>query len=130
MKILMDTHILIWHGLGILPLAAQEYIRDETNVPLFSPASIWEIVIKRGFNRPDFSVDPYALRSGLIDDGFDELPITARHALGICALPDIHKDPFDRILLAQTISEEILFLTFDAMLAKYGVPVILIQSVK
>jgi len=128
MKILIDTQILIWHGFGILPLSAQDYIRDESNILLFSPASIWEVVIKRRLNRPDFIVDPYMLLKGLLDDGFDELPITTRHALGVNTLPIIHKDPFDRILLAQAITEEISFLTFDSMLVKYGAPIILIQK--
>jgi PIN domain nuclease of toxin-antitoxin system len=128
MKILLDTHILLWHGLGILPPSAQTYIRDESNVLLFSPASIWEVVIKLGLNRPDFNVDPYILSNGLLADGFDELPITTRHALSISTLPIIHKDPFDRILLAQAITEGILLLTFDNELAKYGAPVIFVQK--
>jgi len=128
MRILIDTHILIWHGLSMLPSSAQSYIQDEANTLLFSPASIWEVVIKRGLNRPDFDVDPYALANGLLADGFCELPITTNHALGISSLPTIHKDPFDRILLAQAISEGIILLTFDDSLAKYGPPVVFIAK--
>ena len=128
MKILLDTHILLWHGLGILPSSAQSYIRDESNILFFSPASIWEVVIKQRLNRQDFNVDPYMLSNGLLADGFDELPITTRHALIISTLPAIHKDPFDRMLLAQAITEGILLLTCDAELAKYGAPVIFIQK--
>ena len=128
MKILIDTHILIWHGFGILPLSAQEYIQDESNDLFFSPASIWEVAIKRGLNRPDFIIDPYILSNGLFADGFEELPITIHHALSINSLPVIHKDPFDRILLAQAITEKISLLTFDAVLTKYGSPVIYVQK--
>ena len=128
MKILFDTHVLLWHGFGLLPPSAQFYVRDESNILLFSPASIWEVVIKRGLNRPDFNVDPYLLQKGLLEDGFEELPITSSHTLSVGLLPDIHKDPFDRILLAQAITEGISLLTFDDALAKYGAPVIYIQK--
>jgi PIN domain nuclease of toxin-antitoxin system len=128
MKVLLDTQILIWHGLGLLPNSAQLYISDESNILFYSPASIWEVVIKWRLDRPDFNVDPYLLANGLLADGFNELPIITRHTLCISTLPAIHNDPFDRILLAQAITEGIILLTFDATLAKYGAPVMHLQK--
>jgi len=126
MKLLLDTHILLWSAANKLPVNAEKYIFDETNQLYFSPASIWEIVIKKGLNRADFRVDPYALYSGLLNNGYDELAITTRHTLAVSSLPDIHKDPFDRIMLAQAISEGIQLLTSDAILSGYPAPIILV----
>jgi len=126
MKLLIDTHILLWSAANKLPANAAKYIHDETNQLYFSPASIWEIVIKTGLNRADFRVDPYALYNGLLDNGYDELTITSRHTLTVSTLPDIHKDPFDRIMIAQAISEGIPLLTSDAALSNYPAPIILV----
>jgi len=124
MKLLLDTHILLWSAIDKLPVGAAEYILDESNTLYFSLASIWEIVIKRGLNRPDFCVDPYMLYNGLLDNGYEELPITSSHVLAIGTLPDIHKDPFDRLLLAQAISEKIHLLTSDTQMTQYTAPMI------
>jgi len=128
MKLLLDTHILLWIAADTLASAAQEYILDETNELFFSPASIWEIVIKRGLNRADFKVDPHQLHSGLLDNGYEQLSITSRHTLLTGTMPMIHKDPFDRILLAQSISEGITLLTADETIALYPAPVILVKK--
>ena len=127
MRLLLDTHILLWIAADMLPPSAAEYVLDESNMLLFSPASIWEIVIKRGLNRSDFEVDPLALLAGLVENGYNELHITAKHTLLIDTLPKHHKDPFDRILLAQSISEGISILTADSIMAKYSAPVILVE---
>ena len=126
MKLLLDTHILLWLAADMLPPAAAEYVVDESNELYFSPASIWEIVIKRGLGRPDFEVDPHLLYSGLMENGYEQLMINAQHTLLTGTLPMFHKDPFDRILLAQSISEGISLLTADAIMAKYPAPVILV----
>jgi len=126
MKLLLDTHILLWSAANKLPANAAKYILDETNQLYFSPASIWEIVIKVGLNRADFQVDPYVLYSGLLDNGYNEIAITSRHTLAVSTLPDIHKDPFDRIMLAQAISECIPLLTSDITLFDYPTPIILV----
>src|SRR6185437_173434 len=112
MKLLLDTHLLLWAAYAPqrIPKAAQELIEDQTNDLLFSAASIWEIVIKRGLERADFQVDPSLLRRGLLDNGYTELPITSTHALQLEHLPTEDKDPFDRILVAQAISEGITLL--------------------
>jgi PIN domain nuclease of toxin-antitoxin system len=125
MKLLLDTHLLLWAA-GMperLSVAALEFLNDPLNELLFSAASIWEIAIKNGLGRDDFRVEPRLLRRGLLDNGYVELPITSQHAVSIDSLPPVHKDPFDRLLLAQALSEGILLLTSDAQLARYPGPV-------
>ncbi len=125
MKLLLDTHILLWAAQGVehLPLDAQTLMNESENELLFSVASLWEIVIKCGLGREDFKVDSRLLRRGLLDNDYRELPILSEHAVAIDALPPIHKDPFDRMLLAQATVEGITLLTADAQLAKYPGPV-------
>jgi PIN domain nuclease of toxin-antitoxin system len=86
---------------------------------VFSAASIWEIAIKRALGRDDFSVDLHLLRRGLRDNAYEELAITAAHALAVDTLPPLHKDPFDRMLLAQAQVEGIVLVTSDARVAEY-----------
>lgn len=93
---------------------------------VFSVTSLWEIVIKRGLKRPDFRVDARVLRRGLIDNGYHELPILSEHAVAIDVLPPIHKDPFDRLLIAQATVEGITLVTDDTTVAKYPGPVRLV----
>jgi len=88
------------------------------NSLFFSAASIWEIVIKLGLGRADFKVDPYRLRKMLVAHGYNELPVTTEHALKVDSLPPLHKDPFDRLLLAQARTEGMLFLTGDACITR------------
>lgn len=125
MKLLMDTHLLLWAAGAPERLSAEAraLMEDTENVLIFSAASLWEIAIKRGLGRDDFQVDPHLLRRGLLDNSYVELPITGAHALAVDTLPPLHKDPFDRILLAQALSEGILLLTSDALVAKYPAPV-------
>lgn len=82
-------------------------LSDERNHLFFSPASLWEIAIKRGLGRDDFQVDPSALRRNLIDNDYDELAMRGEHAVAVDGLPAIHKDPFDRLLVAQAMVEGI-----------------------
>lgn len=126
MKILLDTHMLIWSAAGELPNKAVKYIEDKSNTLLFSSASIWEVAIKQGLGRADFNVDPTALYNGLLMAGYKELPIIGQHTLLVLTLPPLHKDPFDRILIAQSISEEIPLLTSDKRLLDYHNSVIYI----
>ncbi|WP_095203446.1 type II toxin-antitoxin system VapC family toxin [Mesorhizobium carmichaelinearum] len=125
MKLLLDTHLLLWAAgePDRLPIAALAYIEDPLNELMFSPASLWEIAIKSGLGRDDFKVDPRLLRRGLLDNGYGELPITSEHAIGVDGLPPIHKDPFDRMLIAQSIVEGITLLTVDALVARYPGPI-------
>lgn len=124
MNCLLDTHLLLWAAADQLPERAIPYILDETNTLYFSSASIWEIVIKSRLGRKDFDVNPSLLYQGLLNAGYVELDISAGHALGVEKLPDIHKDPFDRILLAQAIEEHLTLLTADSTFAQYKGPII------
>lgn len=87
-----------------MPAEAVRLLNDPANELFFSPASLWEVVIKNSLGRADFKVDPHLLRRGLMDNGYRELSITSAHAVAIEGLPPIHKDPFDRILVAQAIA--------------------------
>lgn len=98
-------------------------VEDPDNELIFSAASLWEVAIKRGLRRRDFRVDPRQLRRGLLTNGYLELPITSRHAVGVDGLPDLHKDPFDRILLSQAMAESLTLLTADSRLGRYPGPV-------
>lgn len=91
--------------------------------PVFSAASLWEIAIKRGLGRDDFQVDGRLLRRGLLDNGYREIAITSEHAVAVEGLPPIHKDPFDRILVAQAIAEGAILVTVDSVVGRYGAPV-------
>ncbi len=125
MKLLLDTHLLLWAAQGFehLPSAAQRLMSAPDNVLCFSVASLWEIVIKRGLGRADFKVDPRLLRRSLLDNGYCELPILSEHVVALDALPPIHKDPFDRLLIAQAVVEGITLLSADARVAQYLGPV-------
>lgn len=98
-------------------------IEAEENELFFSAANLWEIVFKRGLGREDFKVDARLLRRGLLDNGYSELPIGSEHVVAIEGLPPIHKDPFDRILLAQAHVAGITLVTADPALAQYSGPV-------
>ncbi len=125
MKLLLDTHLLLWAAgsPGQLPATARTLMEDLHNELLFSAASLWEIVIKRSLGRADFQVDARVLRRGLLDNGYQELPITSEHAVFIDSLPLLHKNPFDRILVAQATVEGITLLTADVLVAQYPGPV-------
>ena len=125
MKLLLDTHLLLW-AVGKpdrLPKEARRLTEDRENELLFSVASLWEFVVKHALGRHDFRVDGRLLRRSLVDHGYTELPIVSNHALALEGLPKIHKDPFDRILVAQAIAEGITLLTADALVAQYPGPI-------
>ena len=125
MKYLLDTQLLLWAAgqPRKLSRAARKLINEADNELLFSAASIWEIAIKSGLGRDDFRVEPRLLRRGLLDNGYIELPITSQHAVGIDTLPPLHKDPFDRLLISQALTEGITLLTGDAQVANYPGPI-------
>jgi PIN domain nuclease of toxin-antitoxin system len=127
-KLLLDTHILLWAAgqPERLPALAREMLELPTNELLFSVASLWEIVIKVGLGREDFRVEPRLLRRGLIDNGYAELSITGSHALAMETLPPLHRDPFDRMLVAQATVEGVLLLTTDPLVGAYPGPIRLI----
>jgi len=104
-------------------LQARELIDDLDNEPVFSVASVWEVAIKYGRGRGDFRVEPGVLRRGMLDNGYRELTVTGEHAVMVASLPLLHRDPFDRILVAQSIVEGIMLLTTDPLVAQYPAPV-------
>ena len=125
MKFLLDTHLLLWAA-GLperLPAEARALIEQPDSEPVVSAASLWEIAIKRGLGRKDFVVDPQLLRRGLLENGYAELPITGAHAVAVHLLPPIHKDPFDRILIAQAQLESLALLTTDEVVSRYPGPI-------
>ena len=123
MKLLLDTQLLLWAAgePKRLSAAARRLIDDPRNQPVFSAASLWEVAIKAGLGRGDFHIDARLLRRGLLDNGYDELAITGEHAVAIGNLPPIHKDPFDRMLVAQAAAEGITLLTGDEQIHRYPV---------
>ena len=125
MKVLLDTHILIWAARTPERLSghALTLIEAEDTELVFSVASLWEIVIKAGLGRVDFQFDARVLRRALLDNGYTELPVTAEHALAVSTLPNIHRDPFDRILVAQASVEGTLLLTADSTVSQYPGPI-------
>jgi PIN domain nuclease of toxin-antitoxin system len=125
MKLLLDTHLLLWAASDPERLSAdaQALIAEANNELFFSVASLWEIVIKRGLGRSDFQADARLLRRGLLDNGYSELPIVSEHVVAIDTLPSLHKDPFDRLLVAQATVEGVTLVTVDARVAQYPGPV-------
>ncbi len=128
MNLLLDTHMLLWAAAGTLPQQAEFLLSDDRNLLFFSPVSIWEIVIKSKLGRPDFHVDPVMLYNGLLGAQYQELLIKSSHTLAVLGLPMLHKDPFDRLLLAQAKYEGISLVTSDKILQGYPAPVIFIPA--
>ena len=122
MRLLLDTHILLWAAGQPEKLSHEAHglLNDPQNILLFSAANFWEIAIKRTIGREDFKVDARVLRRGLLDNGYEELAITSAHTLVLETLQPIHKDPFDRILIAQAQAEGITLLTADSIVARYS----------
>lgn len=126
MNLLLDTHYLLWSAFNSrrIPDPARNILEDQNNELWFSVASIWEVSIKAALQRVDFDVDPMVLRAGLLANGYHELDVSGGHIGSLIALPPLHRDPFDRILLAQAISEGMRLLTADSKIAEYSGPVI------
>ena len=122
MRVLLDTHILLWAlaELDKLPKSARAILEDAETEILFSAASIWEIAIKSGLGRLDLHVKPAAIAKAAADSGMVELPVLSSAAAIVGELPDHHRDPFDRLLLAQAVAEPAKFCTVDKALSAYG----------
>ena len=125
MRLLLDTHLLIWiaEDSDRLPASAIQLIEDEANALVFSVASLWEVSIKFTVARASFEIEPRAFRRGLLEIGFSELTISSEHVMATSLLPLIHRDPFDRLLAAQAAVEGLTLLTADAELARYPGPI-------
>jgi PIN domain nuclease of toxin-antitoxin system len=121
-RLLLDTHVLLWalSGNRRLSSATRSLLENRDNQVWFSAASIWEVAIKTILGREDFRVDPDAL-AGLAEQcGFEELPVHSRHAAATTRLPQLHADPFDRLLIAQAHTENLTLLTIDPAVLAYG----------
>ncbi len=136
MRLLLDTHVLLWaatddaraSAAARLSASARRLLEDDENELYFSPASIWEVAIKNALGKPDFEFDPHVLSRSLIDNGYHELRISSVHAAAVSELPDHHHDPFDRLLIAQATVEGFLLVTSDRTIAKYrGSPIKLVK---
>jgi PIN domain nuclease of toxin-antitoxin system len=125
MKLLLDTQLLLWAAgePDRLSVEAREAIENIDMELIFSSASLWEIAIKSMLGRPDFRADARVLRRGLLENGYGELAIAGDHAVAVLNLPPLHKDPFDRMLIAQATAEGIVLLTADALVAQYPGPI-------
>ena len=125
MNCLLDTQLLLWAAGNPERLSdkVRALLEDPLTQPHFSAASIWEVAIKNGLGRSDFRADPRLLRRGLIENGYIELPVTGTHAAEVDLLPPIHKDPFNRLLIAQSRIEGLNLLTTDKLVARYPGPI-------
>ena len=125
MRVLRDTHVLLWVASGFdrLRSAARELIEDRANRLVFSAVSFCEVAIKRSLDRPSFRTDPEFIRREFLEVGYGDLPVTSIHAAAVAALPAIHKDPFDRLLVAQASVEGITLLTADATILRSPGPI-------
>jgi PIN domain nuclease of toxin-antitoxin system len=125
MRLLLDTHLLLWAAGEPRRLSrkARGLIADESNALFFSSASIWEVAIKGSLGRADFQVDAGQLLQGLLENGYEELAVSGRHAAQVAHLPSLHADPFDRMLVAQARAEGLLLLTADDQVAQYRTPI-------
>jgi PIN domain nuclease of toxin-antitoxin system len=119
---LIDTHLLLWAAFAPERLSskAAKTLLARQHPLAFSVATIWEVAIKTSLGRPDFAVDPGLLQRALVAQGFVELPIAAALFVRVATLPWIHREPFDRLLVAQAIEEKLTLLTSDAVLKGYG----------
>lgn len=119
---LIDTHLLLWSAFepAKLSLKATKMLQSRAEPLAFSLASLWEVAIKSSLGRADFSVDTALLHQSLLSEGFVELPIKAAHLARVATLPWVHRDPFDRLLVAQAAEEKITLLTVEATLRRYG----------
>ncbi len=122
MRLLLDTHILLWALASDRRLSARtrDWIEDPANDVLFSPASILEIAIKSALQRSDFGVRPDEVAEAVRATGFVELAVRAGAAARVAPLPPHHRDPFDRLLVAQAIEETVRLVTADQQLAPYS----------
>jgi PIN domain nuclease of toxin-antitoxin system len=124
-KLLLDTQLLLLASAGSIRLsaAARKLVNDPANDIIFSVVSIWEIAIKQANGFPDLAADPRLMREEALRNGYLELDVFGPHAIGVSNLPPIHKDPFDRLLIAQATVEGITLLTADATIARYSGPI-------
>jgi PIN domain nuclease of toxin-antitoxin system len=129
MRLLLDTHLLLWALAepDRLDASTRAALEDVSNEVLFSAASLWEIAIKAGLGRSGFAFDPEQIQRAALDTGFVELPIRSDAAVQVAKLPPHHRDPFDRLLIAQAMSGPVRFYTADPKLPPYSELVTLVR---
>ena len=120
--LLCDTHLLLWAAFEPARLSskATKTLQSRETPLAFSLASLWEVAVKSSLGRPGFAVDPGLLHRSLLAEGFVEVAIAAPHLARVATLPWVHRDPFDRLLVAQAIENKLTLLTADATLKRYG----------
>jgi PIN domain nuclease of toxin-antitoxin system len=125
LTVLVDTHLLLWAAgePAKLPAEARALLLEPGHELWFSAASLWEVSIKHRLGRDDFRIEPRRLRRGLIENGWRELTMTSEHAIAAGELPALHKNPFDRMMIAQAQVEGVTLLTSDDVVARYPGPV-------
>ncbi len=128
MNLLLDTHVALWAiaDSPALPAPARALIADPAHEVWVSAASVWEIAIKHSLGRGDMPVSGEDALHYFSEAGYRLLPITPAHAAAVEALPRIHQDPFDRLLVAQARAEPLRLLTHDATVARYGPEILLV----
>jgi len=129
MRLLLDTHLLLWAVVEPQHLdnTTRATLEEPENEVLFSAASVWEIAIKARLGRFDFVFQPQEILRAALETGFVELPVQARAATLVANLPLHHRDPFDRLLIAQAISETVRLYTADPLLPPYSELVTLVR---
>ena len=122
MKFLVDTHLLIWAATDPdkLSATAKSYIAEESNQLFFSSASIWETSIKAGLGKSNFTLNPSLFYKSLLKNHYIEIKVSSLHATGVSKLPQIHRDPFDRLFISTARWENMTLLTNDDRLSSYG----------
>lgn len=129
MRVLFDTHVLVWALIqpDKMPAACERVLNDSSNEFLFSSVNVWEIAIKSALGRPDFDLNPMDVLRAARATPLVEIPVKSSAAVRVAALPHHHRDPFDRILIAQAIDEAATLLTIDEVLAAYGSHVLVLN---
>lgn len=129
MRLLLDTHLLLWALAepGRLDAKTKLALEHPGNEVLFSAASLWEIAIKASLGRVDFNFDPQQVLQAALETGFVELPVFSAAAILVAKLPTHHRDPFDRLLIAQAMSEPVRLYTADPLLPPYSELVTLVS---
>jgi PIN domain nuclease of toxin-antitoxin system len=127
LKLLLDTHILLWWLMNsaALPEKARSLISDSENTVFISAVSLWEMWLKVSLNKLQLPAD---FEERLAGEAFEALPLTAKQAQRVASLPWLHRDPFDRMLVAQAQAEHLILLTADEMVGGYGEAVLLVRA--
>ena len=125
MRVLLDTHILLWclQGSRKLPTKVVDIVQSAEEV-YASVASLWEIAIKLSLGKLEMEIDFAELDKAIVGSGYEHLPVEAAHTVQLVELPHLHRDPFDRMLIAQSIVEPLRLITSDPQVARYGSTII------